>query len=558
VRTLDPAARTVLDLAAILGPRLNDSSMYALADLSLGQTMSGLVQLVAVRVLREMADGFEFANELLRAEVYASVPSPLRRTLHGSIADRLLALEHTQDTSGLEIAWHCVRAGRRQEALPYLLSGARQAMRGGAAHLAQRALETALPGIDKPAAATEAKLLLIEALQEQGRWRDSLDLVRSLSSLRGEPRTFAEAFEARALQSLGSHFVAELQARVPRLLSIVRECANHRAKVLAAQTLAYLAADVRDQCLAAAVLQDLGRPQEWGDDEDLTNQWSLARVLLLKLTGQAALSEDLVKDTIERLRKSGTTNLLTIKLFGVLGTLNTCEGRYDEAIGNFLHCHRLASRAGIETIMASMAGNLALSHGRIGDYNLQLEWANRAPHAWGTDFGGFVEIQLAYNKGMSYGMRGLTKEVEDTIAALEGRMENNLQPWIQQAWQLWKADLLMLLGRKLEALAAARLGVTGFGGQPLTSSFIGAFDRWLAATAEPGKEREEARHLIEKHVSRLSEFDSVDQIEILCAAWRTAGAGSERIQAEAALAERVRCAPPGLTSWLGRLGFIAS
>ncbi|HKU62427.1 MAG TPA: AAA family ATPase, partial [Gemmatimonadales bacterium] len=145
VRTLDPAARTVLDLAAILGPRLNDLSMYALADLSLGQTLGGLVQLASVRVLRETGDGFEFVNELLRAEVYASVPSPLRRTLHGSIADRLLALEPTMDVSGLEIAWHCVRAGRQEEALPHLLSGARQAMRQGAAHLAQRALETAMP-----------------------------------------------------------------------------------------------------------------------------------------------------------------------------------------------------------------------------------------------------------------------------------------------------------------------------------------------------------------------------------------------------------------------------
>ncbi|MFL5516057.1 MAG: ATP-binding protein, partial [Gemmatimonadales bacterium] len=88
VRSLDPASRTVLDFAAILGPRLNDLGMYGLADLSLGQTLSGLVQLAYLRFLRETGKGFEFANELLRAEVYASVPSALRRTLHGSIADR--------------------------------------------------------------------------------------------------------------------------------------------------------------------------------------------------------------------------------------------------------------------------------------------------------------------------------------------------------------------------------------------------------------------------------------------------------------------------------------
>jgi len=557
VRTLDTVARTVLNLAAILGPRLNDSSMYALADLTLGQTLAGLVQLASLRMLRESGDGFEFANELLRAEVYASIPSPLRRTLHGSIADRLLTLEHTNDLSGLEIAWHCVRAGRQGEALPHLLTGARQAMRSGAAHLAQRALETALPGIGDPQTIAEATLLLVESLQEQGRWRDSLDLLRSTSGLCDRARMYAEALEARALQSLGSPYVADLQSRVPRLLSIVRECANHRAQVLAGQTLAYLAADVRDQQLANAVLRDLDSNLGGANDEDITTQWSLARVLLLKLTGQAAQSENLVKDTIEKLRKRGTTNLLTIKLFGVLGTLNTCEGRFNDAIANFLHCYNLASRAGIETMVASMAGNLALSYGRLGDYNLQLEWANRAPNAWGEDFGGFVEVQIAYSKGMAYGMHGRMRDVEDTIAALEIRMQQSLPRWIQQAWHLWKADLLMLMGCKAEALAMARFSVTRFGGLPLSSSFTGAFDRWLAATSQPGEERTEARQLIGTHLSRLPEFDSVDQFEILCAALRIAETGVERIQAEGALRDRIRYAAPGLASLLSRLEFIA-
>jgi tetratricopeptide (TPR) repeat protein len=530
--------------------------MYELADLSLGQTLSGLVQLASLRILRETGLGFEFANELLRAEVYASVSSPLRRALHGSIADRLLALEPTMDVSGLEIAWHCVRAGRPQEALPYLLSGARQAMRQGAAHLAQRALETAMPGIGGINTIVEAKLLLVEALQEQGRWRDSLDLLRSMSGIPGEPRMYADTLEARALQSLGSHFLAELQGRLPQLLSIVREATNHRSRVLAAQALAYLAADVRDQELAKAVLQDLDGMLEDVIDEDTASQRSLARVLLLKMTGQAAQSEDLVKGTIDSLKKSGTTNLVTIRLFGVLGTLNTCEGRYDEAIVNFKHCHSLATRAGIDTMAASMAGNIALSYGRLGDYNQQLDWATRAPNAWGGDFGGFVEVQIAYCKGMSHGMRGRVKDVQCAIEELEQRMELNLPPWIQQAWQLWKADLLMLTGSRAEALAAGRLAATRFGGLPLTSSFVGAFDRWLAATTQGEKERAEARRLIKTHLNRLHEFDSVDQVEILCADLQAAKAGLERIQAEGVLRERVRYAAPGLVSLLQRLEVI--
>jgi tetratricopeptide (TPR) repeat protein len=367
---------------------------------------------------------------------------------------------------------------------------------------------------------------------------------------------YAEALEARALQSLGSHFVAEAQARVPQLLSIVREPANHRAKVLAAQSLAYLAADVRDQALANAVLQDLEGRLDGFNDEDVRNQWSLARVILLKLTGRAAQSEDLVRETIDTLKRNGTTNLVTIRLLAALGMLNTCEGRYDDAIASFVHCHRLASRAGIETIVASMAGNIALSYGRLGDYKLQLEWATRAPNAWGADFGGFVEVQIAYSKGMSHGMQGHTGDVEEVISALESRMELTLPPWIEQAWHLWKADLFTLIGRKAEAFSTARLGVTRFGGLPLSNSLIGAFDRWLAATAQPGQERAQARQLIETHLGKLAEFDTVDQVEILCAALQAAETGVERIRAEGALRDRMRHAAPGLASLLTRLQFI--
>ena len=126
---LEPATRNALDLASILGSRLNDLSLYSIVDLSLGQTMAALGQLSELRVLREGERGLEFTNELLRAHVYAALPSPVRRALHASITDRLL---HSESAIGLEIAWHCMRAGRTDEAIPYLLSGAMEAIRSGA------------------------------------------------------------------------------------------------------------------------------------------------------------------------------------------------------------------------------------------------------------------------------------------------------------------------------------------------------------------------------------------------------------------------------------------
>ncbi|MEO8637195.1 MAG: AAA family ATPase, partial [Gemmatimonadales bacterium] len=172
-RDLPEAARAVLNLAAILGERLNDLPMYQLVDLTLAQTLTGMAELNQRRILRDGGREMEFRNELLRGYAYMQVPSPLRRALHGLIADRLISTEaRGEHVPGLMLAWHCFRSLRPVEAIPYLLRGAREALDGGAPYDAEFALKTAMVSLGddvKPI----AKLLLAEALQEQGRWEES-------------------------------------------------------------------------------------------------------------------------------------------------------------------------------------------------------------------------------------------------------------------------------------------------------------------------------------------------------------------------------------------------
>ena len=98
VRSLDQQTHSVLSLAAVLGHRLNDLTMYGLIDMSFGQTMASLSELSARRVLRDGNEGLEFVNELVRASAYAAIPSLLRRALHSSVVDRLLSDEHERST----------------------------------------------------------------------------------------------------------------------------------------------------------------------------------------------------------------------------------------------------------------------------------------------------------------------------------------------------------------------------------------------------------------------------------------------------------------------------
>jgi len=167
-------------------------------------------------------------------------------------------------------------------------------------------------------------------------------------------------------------------------------------------------------------------------------------------------------------------------------------------------------------------------------------------------------VQLAYYKGVAQAMRGRSNAIGAIITTLEARMECALPEWIQQAWQLWKADLMMLTGRRPEALAIAKAAATRFGPTPLVASFVGAFDRWLAVCSTTESEIAAARRLINDHMDRLTDFDALDQIEILCGAVHVARSGLERLEIERALQDRVRRATPGVSILLQRLEFLSN
>ncbi|MEO8479661.1 MAG: AAA family ATPase, partial [Gemmatimonadota bacterium] len=177
--SLEPDTRAVADLSAILGQRLNDLSMYTLVDLPIARTMRAMGTLTSARILRDAGSHLEFANEVVRAQCYAAMATPMRRLLHARVADRLLAADGGEaPIGGLEIAWHLVRGDRLAEAVPYLLAGGRESIRRGGPHEADLALSTGLPALTGAPRRT-AILLLAEALQELGRWQESLVLLRT-------------------------------------------------------------------------------------------------------------------------------------------------------------------------------------------------------------------------------------------------------------------------------------------------------------------------------------------------------------------------------------------
>jgi tetratricopeptide (TPR) repeat protein len=321
--------------------------------------------------------------------------------------------------------------------------------------------------------------------------------------------------------------------------------------------MAYLAAELREGGLAVELLQLVESIPTEGVDEDTLDQVALTKGLLLYLAGQSPKSQALVKATIERLNSRGTANFVAAQLIGGLGTICAHEGKYHEAVNHFLQAFEMTSRLGIDTTIVGMAGNLSLSYGRLGMYDTQLYWLTRAPRPWGAEFGGFVEVQLAYSRGLAHGMRGRTGEISRAIEEVEGRMNCVLPDWLRQAWQLWKADLLLLAGRRNDARETARESLDRFGQAPLSMSFTGLCDRWMALVSEHGPELSQFQCLVEQHRSQLELFDALDQLEILCGAsivgMRTGGIDTAL---SGLIQERLSRLPPGVGALLRRLGFL--
>ncbi len=313
----------------MLGHRLNDLPLYGVIDLSFGQTIAGLSELSELRVLRDGSHGLEFVNELIRASAYASVPPSLRRALHSSVVDRLLNDPRKRDlASGLEIAWHCIRAGREGEATPHLLSGARDAIRNGAPDVAEHALSSALPWLVEPEA-TEARFLLVEVLQEQGRWMESLDRLSEIEEADSrERRERFLVYSALAKHNLGHFRSGETLEILPDLVRLIRESLQPPIRARAARVAAYLLGGGRNSELAGRLLAVVETVSEHELEPDSIGHLALARALFLYETGSIVASMEVVTSSIEKLQKLGSANLVMGQLQSGLGTLNSGLGNY--------------------------------------------------------------------------------------------------------------------------------------------------------------------------------------------------------------------------------------
>ncbi len=559
VRSLDHNAHNVLNLAAVLGHRLNDLSMYGLIDLSLGQTMAGLSDLSARRVLRDGSDGMEFVNELIRASAYAAVPSSLRRALHSSVVDRLLSDQHQSETaSGLEIAWHCIRAGRDHEATPYLLSGARDAIRNGAPDVAEHALSSALPGLGEPEA-TDARFLLVEVLQEQGRWLESLDMLTELEKRKGTERADEHLVHTiMGKANLGASTAHEMLERLPDLISIVQHSQVNRVRARAARAMAHLVAGSGDKTRAAALIDVVNLISAQELDADSVGFLALAKGIILYEARQTSASLAEVNTGIEQLKKRNAANVVMAQLHIGVSAINSRKGNYQDALVAQEQAFRMAVRLGNDGLTSLVIGNLAMYCGRLGRLDDQSYWLAQVPMGRNVDFAGLADLTIAYFSAQSHALRGRRSQADEAMASVERRMVGRIPRWMHQVWHFFRADVLWLTGRHAEAINIAAEEMDASGGVLLSQSFAGIFSRWLAVTCRASGKHYHAITVLEGFLERIEDYDALDQVEILCSIrYANLSTGSCNSGLDEVIQEKLSALPPGVTHHLQRLEILS-
>ncbi|HEU4829306.1 MAG TPA: AAA family ATPase, partial [Gemmatimonadales bacterium] len=518
IESLDPVTRNVLNLSAILGHRLNDVTMYSLADLTVGQTMAGMSQLTTLRVLRDGGDGLEFINELIRAHAYVSVPSAVRRVLHGNIADRLIEGERRGiEAQGLEVAWHCIRSGREEEAAPYLLKGARQAIRRGAPGEAERGLRTGLP-ILRAQQRSEGLVLLAEAYQEQYMWTDSLHLIES--SISEIPESFRDhlyAIRIHAQHHLGMVASDNLQEVLAGLYEIASAAPRIDLRVTAlriAARIVYMEQSVAHVDRLIALAEDLNQQQLQDPNERLAIHYALS--MLRRIAGDRACSLYHLESGAAIAKSSNIANSLALSILMNLGAALCGEGNYEMALVHFRCGYTIGEKLRADYVMALAAANQSLCYGRLGRYPLQLEWAEAAQKLIRDRFVGYRNVQIARNLGFGYALSSRLTEAQHAIDVLEQGMPSSTPEWVHQAWHLNKADVLMLCGKTSHALNEAAKGVSGPYQVLRSTAYAGAFARWIAVLTST-RTLADPQSRIEALFKELEKYDALDRVEIAAA-----------------------------------------
>lgn len=558
VQRLEPTCRPILDLAALLGARMNDLRFYSLLGLSSAQTLGSLEVLADHGILRERGSGFEFVNDLIRTHIYLRLPAPIRRQMHAVVVDELLRRDGASLAGGgLELAWHLLRCGRLAEGTSHLLRGAREAIDRGAAWEAECALRTGsdtLSGEESIA----ARLLLAEALFEQGRESETRQVATTAATTElNWAYDVAHAIAIAALARRPDQPVEEAAEAFRALLGLVRKAQCPRARAIAARGAAMFALKLDGKELAGDLLRATSdMPIGELSTVDVADL-RYARAAALYQLRRLGASEHEAQQAIADLEGAKLTNSTLLGLYCGRGAIHCARGEYRDAITQLEIAHDIARKIGNTSIARACLSNLSLCSFRLGDTREQVRWGELALQRHPETADTFGETTYTYHLAIGYALSGETHKAFDALAAGDSASGRLAPRWARQSWLLSRADVLTILGRRQDAARAAREATGAEFNGLLSDSRAGPYARWKAKLVRSSAEANSARAEVLELVAQGERYDALDRAEILAAATLLGQLTNNDVSRESqALRQALSQLPAAVGRLLHNLGFL--
>ncbi|HUF28031.1 MAG TPA: AAA family ATPase [Gemmatimonadaceae bacterium] len=341
---LSPPARTIANLAAVIGTRASFDALHSVSALPRVDLIAALDELRQQRVLVESADSegvvYDFAHPLLQQTVYGELGLARARLLHATVAE---ALEGFYGTSGLahadELAFHFARADASSlapKAARYLTAAGRTALSKNAAREAVNYLAAALEQIDRLGLAATTDVDVDELVDELARARQRLGEYDAAIALWMRARASAERAGRR-----------DRVALVERRLGIAHFWSGRYAEALAHY----------DAGIDAA--------REDGDDA-IFARLRLAKGLFLQELGRLADATAELESVLRIAERLGDASLLARAHRGLM-TLYIFTGPVDVARGHGERALELAEATGNTQVLWSVHLGMAHLRGLTGN-----------------------------------------------------------------------------------------------------------------------------------------------------------------------------------------------
>ena len=389
---LRPAARSLANLAAVIGTRTSHQALEAASGSAEGDVLASLDELRTHGVLKEEAEPgggirYEFTHPLVRDVLYAELGMARCRTLHGAVAESLERhYAHAADAHADELAFHFARAEARAvsgKAIRYLVVAGRSAL---ARHANREAA-------DYLAAALELR----DRTLEKGDAEPSID-AESIAELLARARQRLGDYPGATALWSRVRTVAERHGDDARLGTVER-----RLGLGAYWSGRYRDALVRfDSGLAAAMR---------ARDESLEARIRVARAMTLQALGdreRARAEVDAALEIAEKLRDSA----LLARVHRASLLLHIFVGPADRAEADGLRAIEFAEAAGERGVEWSAHWAMAMVGGLTGNgaaMTRHLAEGERLAEALGSPVlrCWMAEIEIEYASGTGDWDRGL-------------------------------------------------------------------------------------------------------------------------------------------------------